>query len=126
MDRLGPSPLQITSIVDASHRCGDGTTAKLWCPASSTDCTANITLSFDTGTVARVAFPTCCECSQFGALVARQTISYAVARPSAGGSQCSVDSFTSSFVSSFTFCGGPGADASAASVAAFTRATLAT
>src|SRR5690348_11425593 len=115
-----------TLVMVAGHRSGCGTTGKLLCPTWSTARTAKITLSFETGTVSFVAFLTVCECCQSGADVSRHTTSYEVARPSAGASHRSVESFTSSLVTRRTFCGGAGAAASDANVAAFTRATPAT
>src|SRR5205823_15067035 len=105
---------------------GCGVTGKLLCPASSTLCTAKMTLSFETGTVVFVAFFTACECSQSGAAVARQSTSYDTARPSAGESQTSVESLPNSLVFNLTFSGGAGAEAKAASTATLMLATSAT
>src|SRR5208282_18345 len=103
---------------------GSGTTGKLRCPAASTARTPNITLSFETFTVARVPPLTVWTYSQSAALVERHTTSYAAAP--AEGSHVKVVSFSRFLVCIFTLAGGAGADANEARVAAFSRATCAT
>ena len=95
---------------------GSGTTGKLRCPAASTARTPNISLSFETFSVARVLLLTNWAYSQSAALVERQTTSYAVAP--ADGSHVNVVSFSRFFVSNFAPVGGAGDDANDASVAA--------
>jgi hypothetical protein len=58
-----------------SHLSGWGTTGGLRCPALSSARTANITLSFDSGSVMRLTFPTDFECSHSGLAVSRHTTS---------------------------------------------------
>src|SRR5262249_41382758 len=111
---------------NSPYRSGTGTMGRPRWPASSTACTAKMTLSLEKGSVTFRPLLTDCACSQSGAEVARHRISYATARPSVPASQESVESFVSFFVSRHTFCGAAGADARLASVAAFIRATLAT
>ena len=106
-----------------TYLSGSGTTGRLRCPCSSTARTAKITLSFDIFSVARFTLPARSACSQSGLLVARQTTSYALARPPGEGSQVIVESFSRFFVKSRTLLGGAGAAASDANAAAFRRAT---
>src|SRR5712691_8255667 len=114
---------------------GVGTTGKLLCPLPSTERTAKITLSFEISMFARRRwfFPdsmsmnfTCVLGSTFHgpASVARDRISSST--EPAEGIHASAVLLSSSLISIFTFCGGAGANASEASVAAFSRATLAT
>src|SRR5437762_8070991 len=96
----------------------------LLCPLASTERTAKITLSLEMGRVACVTLPTDLAFCQSAASVARHRISKPTAP--AADSQVNVESFCSCLVSSFTLAGAAGADARAARVAEFTRATLAT
>src|ERR1700732_3907140 len=109
-----------------TQRSGKGTTGRLRCPAASTALTAKMTLSFESFRVVRVTLPTFWTCSHSGLLVLRHRTSYSIARPPGDTSQVSVESFSRSLVSKCAFAGGAGADASDASVAAFSRATRAT
>src|SRR3989442_2491486 len=117
------------------YLCGVGTTGKLLCPLLSTERTAKITLSFEISIFAirRWFFPdsmsknfTCILGSTFHgpASVARDRISSST--EPVEGVHASTVLLSSSLIASFTFCGGAGASASDASVAAFRRATLAT
>src|ERR1035438_1288742 len=109
-----------------AQRSGTGTTGRLRCPLESVAWTAKTTLSFDTGTVAWVTLPNACACSQSAAPVSLHNTRYPLAMPPGDASHTRVESFCRPFVNTRTFAGDAGADASEASAAAFTRATLAT
>src|SRR5258708_25345997 len=81
-------------LTSTAYLSGSGTTGRLRCPAASTARTPNITLSFETFTVARVPLLTVWTYSQSGAFVERQTASYAAAPAEAA--QVKVVSFSRS------------------------------
>lgn len=104
---------------------GNGNVAGLLNPFSPTALTPKIALSFDNSTVALLTSPTAMTCVQKGSSVARHTISYPASPVSSPSAHRSVELFVSTELSTVTFLGVPGADASENIVARLTRATRA-